>query len=360
MRLFQNFDIYPEYLSNLRRQHGNLSFEDTCKYLLFDRFIALHMLQPVLDGSADAAFAVGRDMQSQRDWARTQGMSHRSGLDEILIAQIEHHRTDVFYNLDPVRFGSDFVRKLPGCVKRKIAWRAAPSPGADFGAYDLVVCNFQSILQSYRSRGWRTAWFYPAFDPVMDEYAQNDDRNLDVVFAGTYSRHHRSRASVIEALADLGQRYKIKICLQRSRLTKLADRLPSWLPIVEDHKLPPRVKGVTGLPVFGRGLYDLFSSAKIVVNGSIDMAGLDRGNFRCWEALGCRALMLTDNGRYPGGMEVGRTMETYDSASDLLSKVERILGDEPRRQIVANSGYEMISSRYSKDRQWSDFMNFLD
>lgn len=359
MRLFQNFDIYPLYLANLRRKLGVITYRQVCEELLLDRFIAIHMLQPVLEESPDAAFAIGRDEASQRDWAKSQGVSRRLSRDEILIAQIEHHRTEVFYNMDPVRFDSSFVKKLPGCVKRKIAWRAAPSPGADFGAYDLVVCNFESILQSYRDRGWRAAWFYPAFDPAMAEYAKNDGRDLDVVFAGTYSRHHQSRALVIEALADLGQHYKVKICLQRSRLSELVGSLPTWLPKVKDHALPPRVRDVIALPVFGREFYHLFSRAKIVVNGAIDMAGVDRGNMRCWEALGCRALMLTDNGLYPEGMEAGRTMETYGSVDELLKKVDSILADEPRRQIVANSGYEMIGSLYSKNRQWNDFMNIL-
>ena len=77
-----------------------------------------------------------------------QGLQTNS-LEQILLSQIEHHRTEVFYNLDPMRYGSSFVTKLPGCVKKSVCWRAAPSGGADLTKYDLVVCNFHSILDDW-------------------------------------------------------------------------------------------------------------------------------------------------------------------------------------------------------------------
>ena len=51
-----------------------------------------------------------------------------------------------------------------------------------------------------------------------------------------------------------------------------------------------------------------------MLNGAIDMAGPDRGNMRCFEAMGCGALLVSDVGNYPVGMEAGVTMETYASS----------------------------------------------
>ncbi len=45
---------------------------------------------------------------------REQGMSGEPTLEAILLAQIEHHATEVFYNLDPVRYPSAFVRQAAG------------------------------------------------------------------------------------------------------------------------------------------------------------------------------------------------------------------------------------------------------
>ena len=198
MRLFQNSGVYPAYLPRLRRlTQGCSNFESHVGAFLHDRFGAPHFLQPVLERDPSAFFTNGDEVVSQRLWADEQGLPGNASLEAILLAQIEQHRSEVFYNLDPMRYGSDFVRKLPGCVKKSIAWRAAPSPGADFAAYDLVVCNFPSIIESYRQRGWRSEYFSPAHDPEMDAYAANTDRPIDVLFVGGYSRHHQRRAAVL-------------------------------------------------------------------------------------------------------------------------------------------------------------------
>src|SRR5690242_13553709 len=98
----------------------------------------------------------------------------------------QYCRTDVLYNIDPMRFGSAFLRRLPGSVKTSIAWRAAPSQGIDLGAYSLVVCNFPGILKRYADEGLRAAYFFPAHDPEMDPYAANQNRPIDVLFVGGY------------------------------------------------------------------------------------------------------------------------------------------------------------------------------
>ncbi len=212
-------------------------------------------------------------------------------LDKILLAQIEHHRTEVFYNLDPMRYGSDFVRRLPGCVKVTIAWRAAPSPGADFAAYDRVVCNFPSILRSYQDAGWKTAALFPAHDPEMDAYAANEDRPVDVVFVGGYTRHHRQRAAILEAVAKLRGTRTVAFHLDCSRATRWAEsKVGRLVPAVAKFRRPEDIRSVSREPVFGRDLYRVLSRAKIVLNAAIDMAGEDRGNMRCFEAMGSGAL----------------------------------------------------------------------
>src|SRR5882757_5561229 len=162
MRLFQNSGLYPAYLPRLRAlSRGINEFEALRQIFLNDRFCATHILQPVLQNDESAFFTNGDDEVLQRAWAKEQGMRPACSMDDILRAQIEAHSTTVLYNLDPLRFGSNFVRNLPGCVKHTVAWRAAPSGNADLSGYDLVVCNFPAILKEFEKRGCRTALFSP-------------------------------------------------------------------------------------------------------------------------------------------------------------------------------------------------------
>ncbi|MGY8633287.1 glycosyltransferase [Bradyrhizobium sp. 14AA] len=355
MRLFQNSCFYPSYLPRLNQLAAKaVSFEARRGVFLHDRFGASHFLQPVLDGSPEAFFTNGDDEILQRQWAREQGMKGEPTLEAILLAQIEHHATEVFYNLDPVRYPSAFVAKLPGCVKKALCWRAAPSGNADFTAYAAVLANFPSMLDMWRRQGCRAEFFYPAHDPVMDEYGHGE-RPIDVVFVGGYSRHHRGRAKTLERVARLADSHDVVLCLDASRLTKLAESAIGRLLPLRQHRRPDAIAAIARPPVFGRDLYELIGSSKIALNGSIDMAGEDRGNMRCFESMGCGALLVSDAGRYIDGMQAGITIETYDTPEQAVDVISRSLQDWPRAAEIAALGRARIRDIYSKDMQWKLF-----
>ena len=102
-------------------------------------------------------------------------------------------------------------------------------------------------------------------------------------------------------------------------------------------------------------MYRTLSNAKIVLNGAGEVGGRDRGNMRCFEAMGCGALMLTDEGIYPAGMVDGQTMATYRDPADAVAAIERLLAADEERTMIARNGLEMISTVYSKKEQWTRF-----
>jgi hypothetical protein len=360
MRLFQNSGLYPTYRRHFDQCHGvSQGFSERLAAFLDDRFGAPHFLLPVLEGHPDAFFTNGDDEVLQRAWAKENGLPHSASLDAILLTQIEAHRTEVFYNLDPMRYGSEFVRRLPGCVRKSACWRAAPSPGANFSAYDRVVCNFPSIIESWRRLGWQAGYLVPAYDPAMDDYAGNSERPLDILFIGGYSRHHTRRAEILEEVAQLSPRYQVSYCLDRSRVTRLADSPVGMLSGLSRYRRPSSIRNVSIAPVFGRKLYEMMSRAKVVLNGAIDMAGADRGNMRCFEALGCGALMVSDQGIYPEGFADGKTMLTYRSADEAAAWIIRILENWEQGKEIAANGREMVRSQYSKAIQWKMFQELL-
>jgi hypothetical protein len=356
MRLFQNSLLYRSHPVRLNKPAlERLRFEELRRIFLDDRFGAMHFLKPVLDGDAGAFFTNGDDEVLQRQWARENGLRSGASLESILLAQIEHHRAEVFYNLDPVRYPSAFVRKLPGSVRKALCWRAAPSGNADLSAYDAVLGNFPSILEAWRRRGCRAELFFPAIDPVMDEYGHGD-RPIDILFVGGYSRHHSRRAEVLEKVASLAATRRVIYCLDVSRLTRLAESPLGRLLPLRKHRRPDAIANIANPPVFGRKLYDLIGRSKIVLNGAIDMAGEDRGNMRCFEAMGCGALLLSDAGNYPKGMTAGITMETYDSAQQAVARALACLDNSAAEKMAAR-GRREIAESYSKPLQWRQFVD---
>jgi Glycosyl transferases group 1 len=359
MRLFQNSGLYPSYLARLNALAlSAFTFKERRRAFLDDRFGALHFLQPVLEGDADSFFTNGDDDILQRLWAYENGISDGTSLEEILLAQIEHHRTEVFYNLDPVRYPSTFVRSLPGCVKKTLCWRAAPSGQADLSSYGLLISNFPSILQDWKTKGCRVACFFPAIDPVMDNYVRGE-RPIDVLFVGGYSRHHSTRVKILEQVASMADTREVVYCLDASRLTRLSESLLGRFLPLRKHRRPGAIAKIAQPPIFGRQLYELIGRSKIVLNGAIDMAGQDRGNMRCFEAMGCGALLVSDAGCYPEGMKPGLTMETYNSTDQALELISRCLNSWPNSAEVATRGRNRISEIYSKSLQWKQFVGLV-
>jgi len=169
MRLFQNSGLYPSYLAYLNRlARDATSFAARLSIFMEDRFGALHVLEPVLEGAPEAFFTNADDEILQRLWAREHGLPVKATLEDILLAQIEQQRTEVFYNSDPIRYPSSFVRRLPGSVRTALCWRAVPSRTADLTAYGAVLGNFPSILESWRRKGCR--------DLVGERADHHDDR----------------------------------------------------------------------------------------------------------------------------------------------------------------------------------------
>jgi hypothetical protein len=359
MRLFQNSGLYPSYLRRLNQLASRAdSFDERRQIFLTDRFGALHFLKPVLEGDSDAFFTNGDDETLQRHWARENGMPGNPSLESILLAQIESHRTEVFYNLDPVRYPSSFVRKLPGCVRKTLCWRAAPSGNANLTAYGAVLGNFPLILDSWRNKDCRAELFFPAVDPLMNEYGHGE-RPIDVLFVGGYSRHHSARAKTLEVVASLAETLQVVYCLDSSRLTVLAESSLGRLLPLKKHRRPKAIEKIVKPPSFGRQLYDLIGTSKIVLNGAIDMAGNERGNMRCFEAMGCGALLLSDIGNYPDGMEAGVTMEAYASPEHAAELISNCLENWPRSAEVAARGRSRLSQIYSKSLQLDHFVDLV-
>jgi hypothetical protein len=356
MRIFQNSALYKSYRRRLDfLAAGATSFAGRLTPFLDDRFGALHFLKPVLDRSPDAFFTNGDDALLQGMWAREHGVPAQATLQDILIAQIEDHRTEVFYNLDPIKYGSPFIRKLPGCVKKTLCWRAAPSENADLSGYNLVLGNFPAILESWRQKGCRAAHFFPALDPEMSSYGRGD-RPIDVLFIGTYSRHHSRRSQILEQVAGLAKAKEIVYGLDDSRLTRLADTPLGWFPPLKKYRRPRAISKIARPPVFGRSLYELIGKSKIVLNGAIDMAGNDRGNMRCFEAMGCGALLVSDAGQYPEGMVPGRSILAYNSPEDAGRVLTAALNDATGSAAVAEQGRLEVEARYTKQKQWQSFV----
>lgn len=356
MRVFQNVFAYPTYLRRLDAiLSESATFTRRSNYMVGDGFNGVHLLEPVINGENGAFWTCSTDQRLQRAWGREQGLASDMDLTDVLLAQIEDARAEVFYTQAAYRFGCKFHRRLPGTVRMRVGWHSPPAPLGDVRSFDLIVNNFPRSLENYAAQGVRTAYFTPSLDPVMAEYCDNADRPIDVAFVGGYSRHHRQRAVILQAVAELGDRYRVNFALDPGKLTRLAESPLGWFPPLARHARPESIRRVSRPAVFGRAMYELFSRAKIVLNGAVDAAAQDRGNMRCFEAMGCGALLLSDAGDYPQGMQDQQTMRVYRNVQEAVNALEELLNETGQRLRIAENGLNLMRTVYSKSVQWRRF-----
>jgi hypothetical protein len=91
------------------------------------------------------------------------------------------------------------------------------------------------------------------------------------------------------------------------------------------------------------------------IRASIDMAGPDRGNMRCFETMGAGALLISDSGNYPEPMRDGETLVVYDQPQDALDRIEQQL-DSGSWDKIGWAGNRTIREEYSKKRQYGRFL----
>jgi hypothetical protein len=251
--------------------------------------------------------------------------------------------------------GKDFVKRLPGCVKKTICYHAGPWVNFDFAAFDLCLSNHPAYIRRWKREGVNAAHFDPSHDPAMVEYAVRDDRPIDIAFVGTCSGNYKRRQALLNELAALADECQLHFSLTHPDFRPWVDlrvirRIPSPFPY-----LPEPLRSVAKPPVFGRDLYELFGKAKVVLNVATDICGVYRGNMRCFEAMGCGACMLSDEGIYPEGMKSGEHFLGYEDGVEALQIAREILRRPNDARKVGRKGAAMLACEYSKTRQWSIF-----
>jgi hypothetical protein len=360
MRIFQVGNISDAHLSQLRPAlTEERSYEDAHKVILGDVPQAL-ILQACMEASDGSRLCFPQYEPGLAMWASEHCMASGSPPEDILCAMIEESGAEVFYSINATHHSEGFMRRLPGCVRLRVGWLGSTNVGGALNHFDAIVSNFPSLNARHKADGLSTHYITPSYETQTDRFlAKSAPRRTDIFFGGTYSRHHTRRAKMIEAMVTWAENNNadVRLHLLSSRYTALAERTPlGWVQPFRAVRRPRAVRKATKPPIFGAAMFEQLCSSKIVINMAVDLAGPDRGNMRCFEAVSAGAVMISDDGDYPDGFEAGKTHLCYDTIDTALDLIETCLVNPEMRLAVGNAGARMVRERYSKNTQWSDFL----
>lgn len=361
MRIFQALHKYDPYIPHFERKYQvqHLSFEEHVQTLLKDRFYALHLLKPVLERAPNAFYALWNYEALQYKWAEEQGWKERD-LKKILYAQIENFQPEVFYNMSPTFFElGELEQKLAPNIIR-ICWSASPFyDNEQFKAYQTRLTNLPLDVRPASEMGFRSDLFQPAYDPVMESYAANKERPIDLFFYGQYARaiFKRRNEQLDQLLAyQAASKYRIELHLQYRIEKEPVVNIPYVRRYWQKIKHPSELVRSRALPpVYGLDLYEKLGQSKMVFNAGVDFSKQYKVNMRNLEVLGCGAQMLSDEGIYPKYFEAGKHFSTYKNMPDFFQKLEYFLDQSQERMAIAQAGNEMVKAHYNKEQQWQHF-----
>lgn len=365
MKVFQALHKYAPYIPYFEQKYDTeqMPFKEHLATLIADRFYTLHILKPVLDFSEEAFYTLWDYEALQLKWARENGLKE-TNLKKILFAQVEHYQPDVFYNMSPTFFDKKELAEnlAPNIIK--ICWSASPFFDNElFKLYQSRLTNVPLDVKPKSEVGFRSDLFQPAYDPLMEKYAENKERPIDLFFYGQYARSiFKTRNKQLDRLLEFKEQsdYNIEILLQYRVEKEPVVNIPYirrfWQKITHPS---PKVRQLAGPPIFGLDIYKKISQSKIVFNAGVDFSKEYKVNMRNFEALGCGAHMLSDVGLYPQGFEMGTHFSTYTDIEDCIKKVEILLNNDAKRLSIAKAGNEMVKQTYTKEKQWQQFKKIV-
>jgi len=214
---------------------------------------------------------------------------------------------DLYLNID-----DGLHYRLPGHLRPSAWWAidthlSYPQDLEKAGGFDYVFAAQREGAERLRSDGAVPVWWLPlACNPELHRPLECG-QDLDVAFVGNPGTPERQRL----------------------------------LGLIRSH-FPNSFVG----NAYGDDMARVYSRAKIVFNRSV---GNDV-NMRVFEALACRALLLTnalpDNGQ-DELLEPGKHLVTYSSDDELLERIHYYLAHDEEREAIAEAGYREAVSRHT-------------
>ncbi|MFN4006818.1 MAG: glycosyltransferase [Chitinophagaceae bacterium] len=197
--------------------------------------------------------------------------------------------------------------------------------------YDIQVVCHAGYANLYNERGCKNVITLPhCIDNTM--FQKNDlkitnQRKLDIGWVGRYDAHfYKFRREVLRVL-------------QSSNWNMNNPKINySW-----------------------REMFEIFLNSKAVVNASRDDFDCD-ANLRCFEAMGCGALLFT---KLPSelsefGYKDGIHFVGYETIDDLINKLDYYLNNQVERELIADRGKKITLEKHTYLNRCQAIINYIN
>ena len=302
------------------------------------------------------------DEFSQKKWAKDHGFNLGRSLDalitkipyvrgvirpswvyEILELQIKHYKPDVLYFQDLSYLSCEFVASLKGKVRLIVGQIACPLPEWKyFRPFDLIFSSLPNIVEYVRKNGVSAEFLKLAFDPGVLTSENKIDKFFDITHIGGYGPIHLERNELLERVVE-------------------EISLDFWGYGIGNLKVDsPILKQYHG-QALGKQMYKILQGSRITLTKHISLvAGEYANNMTLYEATGSGAMLIADKKKNLGEIfRIGKEIETYETADELVDKSRFYLRNEGLRKKIANLGQQRTLRDHTWDKRMKDALSIL-
>lgn len=251
----------------------------------------------------------------QAMWAAERGMDNAS-LEEIALAQIEAFASDVVFCQDLSYFRTETLRQLGDRYLLAGQCSCAMPDRNKVKQFAVLFTSFPHYVEAFEKLGVRGVYLPLAFDPIVLERTEPQERIHDCVFVGGIGPQWEAGTGVLHRVAEAIPSFK-------------------WWGYGAGslHTNTALAKAFQG-PAWGLDMYRILRQSKIVINRHGEASHGYSNNLRMFEATGCGALLLTEAS--PNIGDFFTNADTYRSADEAVERVQYWLSREPFRAAVAS------------------------
>lgn len=247
-----------------------------------------------------------------------------SRMSRTFMSQIREFHPDLVYVLNPNLLTERLCRSLVREGIKLVGQIASPLPPMRyFKHYDLMVSALPSQVSQFQKFGLRSNHLPLAIDEklVPSVVLEFDDRPIDISFVGSFGRHHRKTLPLVKAVARAFPQLRIYTFSSLEKLRRLG--------------LDSHFAG----KVWGKGMFDVYSKSKVVLNRHIDMAEGFAVNYRMFEATAAGAILLTESAPNLSELfEPNAEVLTYSDPLEAIERISSALGSSARSKEISIAG----------------------
>ncbi len=263
-------------------------------------------------------------------------------IDQIVLAQVAAYHPDVVYLQDLSVLSPKTLRQLKtsGCLL--VGQIACPLPSiANLREFDLILTSFPHYVTMFNQMGIRSEYFKIGFESRLLKAIPKQARVYDVTFIGSFSPYHLSGTKVLETVAR-----HVPIHVWGQGLEFLSPRSP----------LRKHYHG----EAWGRDMYQILASSKIVINRHISSALNNANNMRLYESTGMEAMLITDTKSNLSKLfKVGKELVSYKDSQDLIGSLQYYLENPAKRTSIAQAGQERTLKEHTYTHRMQELSNIL-